>query len=568
MEEHIFTARMRMLMRQWPTVWAGNLSVQVLFCIILWPFFSHQTILFWFAANLMLFGYRLLMRQGFERSIREGHGALGRWARNYVLSAVLGGFAWGILSWLFFASTNDPATLFILLVLIGVSVGAMPALSSYSPAYWAFSSAILLPTVLRLISLEGQFAEWIAILTLILLATILFYSRQLEKTITEAITTDLRNQQLLRELSMAHEVAQTANRSKSEFLANVSHDLRQPLHAMGLFMESLGRNIKPPHQQTLDQIKTAHHSLTSMFDALLDFSRLDSGAVQPIRTHFPVETVLNDLSNNFLPVAREKGLILSLDECPVVAYSDSVLLYDILGNLIGNAIKYTQKGSVHINYLNQEEHIVLRVTDSGCGIPEADQERIFSAYEQLHNPERDAEKGLGLGLAMVRETCRLLNHSIHLESIPGKGATFSITVPKGDPCKVVLPTPSSLDQSLQDLHIMLIDDDRSIRQATSELLNHWGCTVSSGDNLDEACNAMRRVTRPVDVVIADYRLAHNQTGIDAIKEVRALIDPELPAMVITGEPQLDQLKKEGFYVLQKPLHPSRLKTAILTLTQT
>ncbi len=560
-----------MLVRQWPIVWAGNLAVHAVCAFLLWPYFSHPVIGLWFASNLLLFGYRLKMWSRFEDSIRKGPETLRRWARNYVLSAIVGGLIWGSASWLFFESSDSETTLLLLLVLTSLSIGALPALSSYSPAFIAFSTAISVPVALRMLGLDGEFASAIALLTMILLALNIFYSRRLDRTISESITVDLDNRALLNDVSTARNMAESANRAKSDFLASVSHDLRQPLHAMGLFLSSLQRQLdKPKQQQTFTHIETAHDSLCRMFDALLEISRLDSGAIKPVRTHFRLQTLLDELDNNFSPLARQKNLRLDLRPCPAIVHSDQVLLFGILSNLLSNALKYTEQGEVRIDCREQDGQIVVAVRDTGCGIPATAQERIFAPYQQLDNPERDATRGLGLGLAMVKKSCRLLDIALTLQSSTGRGSTFTLTLPAGDASQLTSEPLSPPDPGLQGLHILVIDDNTSILAGTRELLSDWGCQVSCSESAQQALAVISHQSRPVDLLICDYRLREQQTGIDAIRKIRSHVDPALPTLLMTGDtnPALHQaLKEQGYYVLRKPIQAARLRSAIATLTR-
>ena len=559
-------------MKQWPTIWGGNLIVQALVAIILWPYFSHATLLAWCASNYVLFAYRLRMRQRFESCIHEGHTTLRHWCNQYVLSAIIGGLIWGSASWLFFDSSDSETTLLLLTVLIGLSIGALPALSSYSPAFIAFTSAILLPTALRLATLEGTFAVWLSVLTLIFLIISIFYSRQLDNTISKSITIDLRNRALLEEVSAARNMAEKANRSKSSFLAAVSHDLRQPLHAMGLFMESLRSQLKEERQQTtFNNIETAHGALTKMFDALLEITRLESGTVTPVLTDFYLAQLLDDIENNFSTEAEQKDLDLKIT-CgqDIVVHTDHVLLFAIMSNLVSNAFKYTQRGSVHIECEEKDSDITIHVKDTGCGIPEESLDTIFEEYQQLENPERDAASGLGLGLAMVRRTCRLLDHPLEVDSTPERGSDFSLTIPRGETGNIIKDKPDITTRHLTGLHILVIDDDADIRTGIKEVLTQWDCLVTTSESDSHALIDLAEQKRPVDLLICDYRLRDKRTGIEAITAIRNKMDPELPALLITGDtdPELrNQLQSKGYRVLHKPVKPAQLLNIISALVK-
>ncbi len=561
MEERIFEARLRLLLRQWPVVWGGNLAVVAVCALVLWPWHEPARVLAWAGANYLLFGYRLLMRSRFEAAVAGG--SLRHWAHDYAWSGLVGGLIWGSGAWLFFDAALAAPTLFLLVAMIGVSAGALPALSSYSPAYIAFAGGMLLPMTARLWTLEWAHADWLAALTLIFLIVNCSYSRNLDRTIARAITADLRNRELLEEVIRERDRAEQANRLKSRFLAAVSHDLRQPLHAMGLFMEPLGRHLRRSRERALyDDICTARQALEEMFGALLEISRLESGKVQPIPSHFRLQPLVSDVLAGFSEQARHKGLSLESRVQEVVVHSDPVLLSGILRNLLSNAIKYTDEGRVWVEGQPAGEEVELRVCDTGKGIATGDQERIFDEYQQLENPQRDQGGGLGLGLAMVRRTAELLGHRLSLESSPGRGSTFTLRLPAGEPGRIEQTAPAGEGRSLSGVHVLVIDDDERVRRATTTLLRGWDCQVTTGPSATAVLEALGAVERPPDLLICDYRLEQGVTGIEALGQVRRALDPELPALLVSGDtdPALrERITGEGFYLLSKPIKPAHLK---------
>jgi two-component system, sensor histidine kinase len=243
---------------------------------------------------------------------------------------------------------------------------------------------------------------------------------ELEKRIREATA----------DLAAKKDMAERANQAKSRFFAAASHDLRQPLHALSLFVAALkARNQQPETQTLIDNIEASTAAMELLFNALLDISRLDAGAIEAHPVHFPLHKLLLDLEQQFGALAADKQLRLRFRPCDVTLYSDPLLIERILVNLIANAIRYTDDGGVLVACRRRGRMVRISVIDTGRGIPPDQQESVFQEFVQLHNPARDRSKGLGLGLAIVSRLGRLLGHRVDLRSRPGHGSMFSIDVP-------------------------------------------------------------------------------------------------------------------------------------------
>ncbi|MDO9465732.1 MAG: HAMP domain-containing sensor histidine kinase, partial [Thiobacillus sp.] len=275
---------------------------------------------------------------------------------------------------------------------------------------------------------------------------------ELEKRIREATA----------DLAAKKTMAERANQAKSRFFAAASHDLRQPLHALSLFVAALKtRNQQPETQTLIDNIEASTAAMELLFNALLDISRLDAGAIEAHPVHFSLQKILNDLDHQFSPLAAEKLLRLRFRPCNVTLYSDPFLIERILANLIANAIRYTDDGGVLVACRRRGRMVRLSVVDTGRGIPSDQQESVFHEFVQLHNPARDRSKGLGLGLAIVSRLGRLLGHRVDLRSRPGHGSMFSIDVPCGDAALIQPPAPASTPGQIPDDALVLLVDDES-----------------------------------------------------------------------------------------------------------
>ncbi len=567
--EKILQARLRLLLQQWPIVWVGNLLVQFICAIILWSQHDHFIIMLWVGSNLTLFSWRLLMRQRFPGAVLKGYQSTQFWAYEYAFSGLVGGLIWGAGAWLFFSPEYVPETIFLLVVMIGIVAGALPSLSSYSLSFILFACGTLIPMATKLWVMDWGFSGALAALSLIYLGVNVFYSRNMDRTICASITLDLANQNLLQEVSQARDIAEKANQSKSRFLAAASHDLRQPLHAMGLFMESLKRHLKGSKERYLfENIQLAHDALEDMFDALMEISHLEVGGVKPVKSHFYIQPVIHKIAANFDELLQQKELDLVIQESNAVVTTDIVLLSTIIRNLLSNAVKYTDTGSIAVTMQTIDDNVRLCIKDTGIGIPDDKRELIFSEYQQLDNPERDRDKGLGLGLSVVKKMTELLSLPFSFESTLGAGSSFCIDIPLGEAHLVSSSVNTDFVRQLNNVHVLLVDDDSLVREATINLLGEWGCLVTVAESMHDALSAVKSIKQPVDILMCDYRLKEKITGVDVITGIRQNIDAELPAFLMTGDtdPKLrQQLNDQGFYVLNKPIKPAQLRNTIINL---
>jgi len=255
-------------------------------------------------------------------------------------------------------------------------------------------------------------------------------------------------------------------------------------------------------------------------DGLLDISRLDAAAIEVTKQNFSLRELITELQSEFERLAIDKGIELRVRINELFLYTDPFLLERILRNLLANALHYTEKGGVLLTARKYGNEIKLQVWDTGVGIPKDEQENIFTEFHQLGNPERDRRKGLGLGLAIVQRLCSLLELPFNLRSLPSHGSVFSINVPVGWVAKTEINlTDVGLHNTiLQGQHILVIDDEKTILDATVPVLNRWGCMVETASNLEEALISVRNT--PPDVIFYDYRLQKNITGFEVINSIR------------------------------------------------
>jgi len=360
-----------------------------------------------------------------------------------------------------------------------------------------------------------------------------------------------------------------ANAAKSRFLAMASHDLRQPLHALGLFVAQLRTPLKSAERtKTIERVEATRKEMNEMFNSLLDMSRLDAGILTPKITEFPIARLLQKIETAFDQAARVKGLRLRVRRSDAWVRSDAMLLERILLNLVSNAVRYTLRGGIIVGCRRRGEMLRIEVWDSGPGIPEDQKQNIFGEFFQLTAPDRSRSGGLGLGLAIVDRLRLLLNHQIDLASTVGRGSRFAILVPMADECvtstePVDSPHPAAF--AVEGKVILVIADAPIVQEVTGGLLGKWGYSVLTAGS-DEAAliRLAERQQRP-DLIISDYHLASGKTGIRAIEQINAAFGSSIPAILISGDTAPEPLRDandRGYILLHKPVDPMRLRAVM------
>jgi len=357
-----------------------------------------------------------------------------------------------------------------------------------------------------------------------------------------------------------------ANRAKSHFLAAASHDLRQPMHALGLFVAQLLAKPQTLEQRRLvDRIHASSQAMNALLDVLLDISRLDADAVTPKAIDFPLDRLFARMRDEFEPLAEEKGLELRIASTGIWLRSDPVLLERIIRNLVSNAVRYTPGGGVLVGCRRRGAAVRIDVIDSGAGIPEAEREHIFREFYQLANPEHDRSKGLGLGLAIVQRLARLLDHPLEVASRAGRGSRFSLIVMRGAACSTPVLAEAIETGIPRNALVSLIDDDALAREAMRGLISSWGCEVVSAASAAEAALKLAPYRRMPDLIVSDYRLADGATGVQAIAQLRSVFGAQIPACLVTGDTSSDvmrEIESAGFHTLTKPVAPLRLRALV------
>lgn len=375
------------------------------------------------------------------------------------------------------------------------------------------------------------------------------------------------------ELRAKKEEAETATLAKSRFLTVASHDLRQPTHALGMFVARLAQ--LPHDAQTrhlIGSLEASVQALQNLLDGLLDISRLDAQAVQVQLHPFPLADLFQQLRAELTMTAEGQGLRLRIRPTQVWLLSDATLLHRILFNLVGNALRYTRHGGVLVacRIVGDGKYARIEVWDSGIGIAPEHHQAIFKEFYQVGNMQREHSKGLGLGLNIVERAAQLLGHPLQMRSRLGCGTRFSIEVP-------VVPLGSAMDwrgasrtppvDDLAGLIVLVIEDDALAREGLASLLNSWGSLVLVADGLATALGQLEYGRVP-DVIVSDYRLRDNENGIDTVSQLRSAAGHTVPACLMSGDtdPALLQAAKDaGLTLLYKPVSPAKLRSLLRRL---
>ena len=563
-KEQIAAEKIRLVSRHTPGAILITVALSFLVVILVWGHAPPQILWFWLTIVLISMAVRAAAWIEYRRRQPAPHEAH-KWGKRFAFAMGFSGVTWGSTPLLLFSPDAVIQQMAVSVMIAGLAAGSMATSATYLPLFYAFLFPILVPLAVFFFVQATVLHVTMGVMATIYLVTLAIFGRQNYQGFTELI--DLRH-----EIGVQRDKAEQASIAKSKFLAAASHDLRQPLHALSLLTGTLDRHVggNAESRMVLDRIHRSVNDLENLFNALLDVSKLDAQVIRPQIEDFPLQRVVGNLEMDWVQIARDKGLRWEHrgDFDHVLVRSDPLLLARIIGNLISNAVKYTPAGKITIGVLRKTSGAELCVADTGPGIPKDKHQAIFQEFYQLHNPERDRTQGLGLGLAIVRRLTELLGCTLKVESQPGKGSRFALEVPYGDPDKVKPPGAEPVQQAVlgfDGLAVFVIDDEENIRSGMKSLLEDWDCRVVTAASGAEAVSLIDGGGKGPELILADYRLRDNKTGVEAIAEIRRHVHKEIPALIITGDVAAEQLSKidaQGFIVLHKPVSPARLRVSI------
>jgi two-component system, sensor histidine kinase len=492
------------------------------------------------------------------------------WALWFTIVSFAEGIGWGWAS-IGLASANRPDVKHLVFLIVGgVAAASVPGFSPYLPAFLALFIPTILGALVASITSADLIQQAAFPVMLVFVGATGAIGFKANQSFKQHILLRAQTEKLANDLEQQKDIAERASLAKSTFLAAASHDLRQPVHALGLLAGALrGVAMAPEGNLLLDQIEASTNAMDELFTALLDISRLDAGVVEVHRRPFAVGPILDRICRDHVDEAKTKEISIILKRGNVLVDSDPILLERIMRNLISNAVRYTDSGRVVVGCRRRGSSVSIQVWDTGRGIPIDQQEQVFQEYYQLGNTERDRAKGLGLGLAIVRRMTDLLDCKLTLRSQPGRGSCFDITVPISKRLTELVPVqPVALSGALAHGLIVVIDDEVAIQRAMSSLLTGWGHEVVASGSLEEAMQRLSsRPDRP-DLLICDFRLREGDNGITVIERIRSEYNKEIPGMLITGDTAPDRLaeaRASGLILLHKPVSNAKLRAAIVNL---
>lgn len=498
-----------------------------------------------------------------------------RWQRLLTLQAVFGGGAWGSGGILLFAPHSIAHQLILLVFMLAGATLLSISLAALARPFYAALLPLLLPITISFLTASDQ--PLLAVCPLIYGVTLAYFYRINHDTLLEALRLRFDLAATAAALTEQKTRAEEANLAKSRFIAAASHDLRQPLHAQGLFLSELKvRSRHTPLAPIVQQLDASTEHMRHLFNSLLDLSKLDAAAVTPCVTDFALQPIFDQLMIDYAGRALDKELRFQVRQSPLIVRSDPLLLTRILRNLVENAVQHTISGGILLGCRQRRGQVIVQVCDTGPGIPSDLQADIFREFYQAPASKSDASTGVGLGLAIVERLSGLLGHTVEVRSVVGKGSCFSITLPRSAQVLQVAPAASTVTlaepppDALVGTRILVVDDDPLVREAMTLLLAAWGCRVRTLASLSAKTSIAKQIPARPEAIVADYHLAGNRNGIEIIRLVERHFANPIPAVIITGEmspERLSAVMNSGVPVLHKPVAPEKLRETLNRLIQ-
>ncbi len=533
----------------------------------LWDEVAHSMLFIWFASASMV----AILRWGLYGS-RTRVGIYPEQDRMWRILAVTlsltTGLVWGATAPLFFPYASSDSIIILTVIGVGLSAGSAVAFSYWLPHFYAFSVPELLLYGIYFLLHDGTTEMLLGMLTFIYLYMLAALAQKMNHSFYESTKLRLKNEALVDELKLEKDLAEAASRSKTRFLASASHDLRQPVHSLSLLREAMEQEKDAARRkELLRMMGNSLDALDQLLGSLLDISKLDAGVVENKSEPMPLKPMLDSLLTEIRPLAWDKGLKLRQCRCNYNVVSDPNLLVNILRNLISNAVRYTERGGVLVACRRRGDRLLIQVWDTGVGISTVELESIFHEFIQLHNPERDRNKGLGLGLAICRRMAYLLGHELSVQSRPGKGSVFTLSMPlyEGSPAASQKPSTTYSHWDLYNKRVLVLDDDDTVREGMLALLQRWGCVTIPAATGEEALQRAREAEYHFDVIVSDYRLPNNMTGVDVVNQILAEAPLPIPVVLVTGDTEPERIKgikESGHLLLHKPVKPAFLRNAL------
>ncbi len=486
--------------------------------------------------------------------------------KGHIIMSSLTGALWGALA-IYLLDWQSEYTVFVSCTIVAtISLGGMLPGATYRPGFIGLSTFMIVPFGLYAALTGPGSLRLIGVGILIFYAFGLLTSARAQQNTRTGISAQ-RERELSAKITAQHKIIKHAHDEKTRFLAATSHDLSQPLHAQGYFIEALRKALRTSKQHTLlDKIEISWRAQRHLLQGLVDITRLESGVIVPKFSPLDIKEEMQNLATEFSEVAIAKSITLNLRFEGATIYTDAVLLARILRNILANAVKFTPEGGqIDFTAMQNGSTVKIVIKDTGLGVPLVDHERIFDEYVQLGNTHRDREKGIGLGLSIVQRLVTLLNIDMQFQSILGKGTQFTFTLPLHDAAHAPqVKKPQPTDTFTGSPLVVLVDDEKAIRESMSGLLTDWGCQLICAASGSEAIELLSETSEIPALLIVDKRLANKENGNNVIRALREEVNEITPAILITGDLNgFDGLKPVAdIQLMVKPVEPREIKRAI------
>ncbi|GAA6154287.1 ATP-binding response regulator [Pseudoteredinibacter isoporae] len=516
----------------------------------------------WGTCNLLTLVLSYLLFYAYDSGEKNFSGSF--WGRAILLMSFLWGACWMLPSMIFL---SDAPTLYVgvmFIIIISLISLPAPAMSFYPYAYFAFMSLPLSALAYLVFGLEEEGRDLLILMTPFLWGSLIFYGWDLHSSSMTSI-------KLRIELEEAYTEAKNANFEKSKFIATASHDIRQPLQASVFIVEAMEyTNSEKEFSRFRDNLKKSLGNISNILNGLLDISRLESGAMTSSLSHVSVKDLFDELANDYRKqVEANPDLSVRFVSNDLTVYADPLMLRRATENLYSNAIRYTASGEILIEAEMDGDTVIIRFKDTGIGIAPEHLSKIFDDFHQVKNQERDFKSGMGLGLSIVKRICDSQSWSVQVSSEPLLGSCFTLQLPLGDASSIERQVETvDFFAPLSGMTVLILDNEDLIRESLSSLVREWGAASYSANSLSEAQSLIADDALDLDLLIVDYRLEQDITGVDAMSALRDAGLVSFETIMLTGETSKDTLKRVAeadVTLLHKPIQAAKLRSAAVTL---
>jgi two-component system, sensor histidine kinase len=543
-QEKILAGVLASVYRQVPQSVLGSIVGGFAIVASFWQTQNQNILIAWFFAMLVESLVRLRVARAFGRAT-DTVSRVNAWSWRWVALSAVAGSLWGLAGVLFFAPNAPSQQLVLVAVILGVAFGSLTLYATHRPALFFFLPLALLPLIGRMLSEQDPAYYTASIVMLAVFGFTMFFGRNFGETMSESVKNNYENEVLVEQLVSekrvaddARRAAENATRSKTQFFAAASHDLRQPLQAIGIYVSLLKKRVQGPAEPLVKNLSSAVDALSKLVEELLEISRLDSGSIQPRHQQVLLDDLFNTLEQEFMPQAAGKGLELRVRRSGFAIDSDPMLLMRVLRNLVANALKYTGKGGVLLGARVRGGLISIEVWDTGPGIKQQELDRVFEEFYRGESGKTEGG-GFGLGLSIVKRICSLLGHPLIVTTRPGSGTVFRVEATlSSSPVRRMLSAGEATEQQIRTLNgltIVVLEDNEEILNSLTRLLRSWGADILSSTSFNASLVKKLGLRNKIDLVIADQNLGNSAiTGVEAAFRIRSIVGFPVPVIMLTA----------------------------------